>query len=186
MRRVGQINLHAAFDEATTGEWSHEICRSIRSPSSFAIRIRDCANVAIRTCRCLFGRFRFMCFFVFTSIKINSHDPVWSSSDTTTSQRPPRSTALGIPSFMRFYLFIYSNKLQCQLNHHTLLVCCFSLSALFAVCYALASPRSLLPSTASLPPLLQLANLFFGFIESHYFCLPSSVWCPLSPPNKTS
>lgn len=116
--------------------------RHPHSPSAFAIRIRHCANVAIRTCRCLFGRFRFMCFFVFTSIKINSHDPVWSSSDTTTSQRPPRSTALGIPSFMRFYLFIYSNKLQCQLNHHTLLVCCFSLSALFAVCYALACPPS--------------------------------------------
>lgn len=122
--------------------------RHPHSPSAFAIRIRDCANVAIRTCRCLFGRFRFMCFFVFTSIKINSHDPVWSSSDTTTSQRPPRSTALGIPSFMRFYLFIYSNKLQCQLNHHTLLVCCFSLSALFAVCYALARP---VPSFPPLP-----------------------------------
>lgn len=48
--------------------------------------------------------------------------------------------ALGISPFMRFYLFIYSNKLQCQLNHRTLLVCCFSLSALFAVCYGPAPP----------------------------------------------
>lgn len=71
------------------------------SGHSFAIRIRDCANVAIRTCRCLFARFRFMCFFVFTSIKINSHDPV-------TSQRPPRSTCpLSRYFAVHAILFIY-------------------------------------------------------------------------------
>lgn len=117
----------------------------------------------IRTCRCLFARFRFMCLFCFYEHKDKFTRSV--GVQATAQVDCPRyfpsslssSSLLSSFSFMRFYLFIYSNKLQCQLNHRTLLVFRFSL---------------LRPPLPPLPLPLLLANLFLGFIESHYFCLP--------------
>lgn len=91
--------------------------------------------------------------------------------------------ALGISSFMRFYLFIYSNKLQCQLNHRTLLVFCFSLSALFAICYAPAPPSHHF-LTSSFCFSWQL--IFRLYRKSLFLFALECEWCPLSPPNKTT
>lgn len=123
--------------------------RHPHSPSAFAtVRMLPSALVAVYLddfVSCAFCFYEHKDKFTRSGVELQRHD----DDVAETAQ-------VGIPSFMRFYLFIYSNKLQCQLNHHTLLVCCFSLSALFAVCYAPFPPshHSLTSASASVGELI--------------------------------
>lgn len=134
----------------------------------------------IRTCRCLFARFRFMCLFCFYEHKdkftrsVGVQPTRLETAQVDCPRYFPPSSLLSLSSFpfMRFYLFIYSNKLQCQLNHRTLLVFRFSLL------------RPLCPPFTSTCTVV--GQLIFGLYRKSLFLFALRVSRPLSPPNKTS
>lgn len=153
--------------------------QSIRWPNPYPLLILLLPRLIpshIRTCRCLFARFRFMCLFCFYEHKDKFTRSVGVQATAQVDcprYFPSSSSSLSSFLFMRFYLFIYSNKLQCQLNHRTLLVFRFSLLR------PLCTPSP--PSTST-----AVGQLIFGLYRKSLFLFALRVSRPLSPPNKTS